>query len=104
MALAIVTFGAAFLLIASGGLLLFYREALPQRIAEAINPRPKKRDVLGAIRETGFSLGGVVEQFDHLLPKSQAEISIVMQRLQRAGFRNESAVKIFYGSKVVVPL
>ena len=104
MVLAIIAFCAAFLLIGSGGLLLFYREALPQRIAEAINPRRKKRDVLGAIRETGFSLGGVVEQFEHLLPKSQAEISIVMQRLQRAGFRNESAVKIFYGSKFLVPL
>jgi tight adherence protein C len=45
-----------------------------------------------------------VEHFEHLLPKSQAEISIVLQRLQRAGFRNESAVKIFYGSKVLVPL
>jgi tight adherence protein C len=60
--------------------------------------------VLGAIRETGFSIGGVVEQFEHLLPKSQAEMSIVLQRLQRAGFRNESAVKIFYGSKFLVPL
>ena len=104
MVLAIVAFLAAFLLIASGGLLLFYREALPQRIADAINPRPKKRDVLGAIRETGFPIGGVVEQFEHLLPKSQAEMSIVLQRLQRAGFRNESAVKIFYGSKFLVPL
>jgi tight adherence protein C len=28
----------------------------------------------------------------------------VLQRLQRAGFRDESAVKIFYGSKVLVPL
>jgi tight adherence protein C len=38
------------------------------------------------------------------LPKSQAEVSIVLQRLQRAGFRSESAVKIFYGTKVLIPL
>jgi len=104
MVLVIIAFFAAFLLIASGALMLFYREALPQRIAEAINPRPKKRNVLSTIRETGFSIGGAVEHFEHLLPKSQAEISIVLQRLSRAGLRNESAVKIFYGSKVLVPL
>ncbi len=104
MVIVVVAFCAAFLLIASGGLLLFYREALPQRIAEAINPRPKKRNVINTIRETGFSIGGAVEHFEHLLPKSQAEISIVLQRLQRAGLRNESAVKIFYGCKVLVPI
>jgi tight adherence protein C len=104
MVLVIIAFCAAFLLIASGGLLLFYREALPQRIAEAINPRPKKRNVISTIRETGFSIGGAVEHFEHLLPKSQAEIGIVLQRLTRAGYRNESAVKVFYGCKVLVPL
>ncbi len=104
MVLVVVAFFAAFLLIASGGLLLFYREALPQRIAEAINPRPKKRNVITTIRQTGFSIGGAVEHFEHLLPKSQAEISIVLQRLTRAGFRNESAVKVFYGCKVLVPV
>jgi tight adherence protein C len=104
MVLVIIAFCAAFLLIASGGLLLFYREALPQRIAEAINPRPKKQSVMSTIRETGFSIGGAVEHFEHLLPKSQAEISIVLQRLTRAGYRNESAVMIFYGCKVLVPL
>ena len=93
-----------FLLVASGGLLLFYREALPQRIAEAINPRPKQRTVLTRDQQTGFSIGGVVEHFEHVLPKSQAEISIVLQRLTRAGYRNESAMKVFYGCKVLVPL
>ena len=104
MVITIVAFVAAFLLIASVAMMMFYREALPQRIAEAINPRPKKRNVITTIRETGFSIGGAVEHFEHLLPKSQEEISIVLQRLQRAGFRGESAVKIFYGCKVAVPL
>ncbi len=99
MVLVIIAFAVIFLLVASGGLLLFYRDALPQRIYEAINPRPKQRTLLTAIRQTGFSLGGVVEHLDHVLPKSQAEISIVLQRLTRAGYRNESAVKIFYGSR-----
>jgi tight adherence protein C len=59
---------------------------------------------MSAIRESGLSIGGVVEHFEHVLPKSQAEISVALQRLTRAGFRNESAVRIFYGYKVFVPL
>ena len=70
-----------------------------QRISEAINPQPKRRSLLSTIQQTGLSIGGVVEHFENVLPKSQAEVSIVLQRLQRAGFRNESAVKIFYGCK-----
>lgn len=105
MILVIVSFGVAFLLIASGALLVFYRDALPQRIAEAINPRPKKKkNVVEAIKESGLSIGGVVEHFETVLPKSQAEISVALQRLTRAGFRNESAVRVFYGYKVFVPL
>jgi tight adherence protein C len=104
MGLTILVFCVAYLLVASGLLLLFYREAMPQRIAEAIDPPRKQRSLAATIRETGFSLGGMVEQFEHVLPKSQAEISIVLQRLTRAGYRNESAVKVFYGCKVLVPV
>jgi tight adherence protein C len=104
MGLLIISFSVVFLLIASGALLLFYREVLPQRIADAINPRPKKRKVVEAIKESGMSIGGMVEHFEQVLPKSQAEISVVMQRLTRAGFRSENAVRVFYGYKVLVPL
>ena len=49
-------------------------------------------------------MGGVIEKFQSVLPKSQAEVSVVLQRLQRAGFRDESAIKVFYGSKVLLPI
>jgi tight adherence protein C len=104
MGFAIFTFSVIFLLIVSGGLLLFYREEMLQRISDAINPHPKQKSLLSAIQQTGLSIGGVIEHFENILPKSQAEVSIVLQRLQRAGYRNESAVKVFYGSKVLVPI
>jgi tight adherence protein C len=100
----ILAFIGVFLMILSGGLLLFYREEMLHRISEAINPQPKEKTLLSTIQKTGLSIGGVIEHFENVLPKSQAEVSIVLQRLQRAGFRNESAVKIFYGSKVLVPI
>ncbi|MGB6743183.1 MAG: type II secretion system F family protein [Terracidiphilus sp.] len=107
MLIALLTFGVIFLLFASGGLLLFYREAMLKRISEVIDPqikKPSKRSLMDTIQQTGSSLGGVVEHFEHVLPKSQAEVSVVSQRLIRAGYRNESAVKVFYGMKVLLPL
>src|SRR5579863_9535072 len=104
MGFVISAFLVVFLLILSGGLLLFYREAMLQRITEVINPHGKQKSLMSAIQQTGFSIGGVVEHFENVLPKSQAEVSIVKQRLIRAGYRKESAVKVFYGSKVLFPV
>ena len=99
------TFFVIFLLIASGGLLLFYREAMLQRISAVVSPRGKQGALLSTIQRAGFSsFGGMVEQLERVLPKSQAEVSVVQQRLIRAGYRKDSAVNLFYGAKVLVPL
>ena len=95
MLIPILAFAGVFVLIVTGGLLLFYREEMLQRISEAINPeQPKQKSLMSAIQQTGLSIGGVIEHFENVLPKSQAEVSIVLQRLQHAGFRNESTVKV----------
>ncbi|MGB7266989.1 MAG: type II secretion system F family protein [Terracidiphilus sp.] len=104
MVFAVFTFLAVFLLIASAGLLLFYREAMVKRISEAINPRREQKSLMTTIKQTGFSIGNVVERFEHVMPKSDKEVSIMKIRLGRAGYRNESALKFFYGSKVLTPL
>jgi len=105
MGFAIVTFGVIFLLIASGGLLLFYREAMLQRLSQVVSPREKQtRDLRTTLRMTGSSLGGVVGQLERVLPRSQSEASVVQQRLIRAGYRKDSASKLFYGAKVLTPL
>lgn len=107
MAFAIIAFLSIFLLIVSAGLILFYREAMIQRISAVIGgaskPAPDIKQQT-TLQQAGTSIGGVVEKFEKVLPKSQAEVSIVQQRLIRAGMRDEATLKIFYGSKVVVPL
>ena len=97
-------FLAIFLLIASGGLLLFYREAMLQRLSSVLAPRARQGDLLNNIQQAGFSFGGMVEHLERVLPKSQAEVSVMQQRLIRAGYRTDSAMKMFYGAKVFVPL
>jgi len=104
MGFAVVTFLAVFLLLASGGLLLFYREVMLKRISEAISPHPKQKSLTSVIQRTKVSIGQVVERFDKIMPKSEKEVSVVQQRLTRAGYREEQAVKFFYGCKVVTPL
>ena len=103
MGIILLTFVVVFGLIVSGGLLIFHREEMLQRISDVINPSTKPKSLLSAIQQTGLSIGGVVEHFENVVPKSQAEVSILLQRLQHAGFRNESAKGIFYGSKALIP-
>ncbi|MGP8253240.1 MAG: type II secretion system F family protein [Terracidiphilus sp.] len=102
--IAVLAFVVIFVLLGSGLLLLFYREAMIKRISEVINPQPKQRSLMETIQQTGSSLGGMVEHFEQVLPKSEAEVSVARQRLVRAGFREEQGLKVLYGAKVLLPL
>jgi tight adherence protein C len=104
MGFAVVIFAVVFLLMVSGGLLLFYRQTMLQHLHEVLHPRPKQKSLRSALQETGHSMGAVVERLENVLPKSEQEVSVVTQRLTRAGYRNEAAVKFFYGTKVLTPL
>jgi tight adherence protein C len=104
MAFAIIAFLIAFLLIGSAGLLIFYRDTIQERIAAALYPRANKKSITTTLEETRHVIGGVVERFEKILPKSQAEISVVQQRLVRAGLRSDNAAKMFYGAKTMTPI
>jgi tight adherence protein C len=106
MGVAIFAFIVFFLLLASAGLILFYREAMLQRIAAVTSPRAKAgpKGFAGTIHQTGLSLSTIVEQFERVMPKNERDISSSRQKLIRAGYRNDSTLKVFQGSKVFVPL
>jgi len=104
MAFAVISFLVAFLLIGSGGVLIFYRDKIQERISTALYPRANKKTISTTIEETRHVIGGVVEHFEKILPRSQAETSVVQQRLIRAGFRSDTAVKTFYSAKVITPI
>jgi len=104
MLFAVVSFIIAFLLIGSLGLLIFYRDKIQDRISSALYPRTNKKTLSSTIEETRHVIGGVVEHFEKVLPRSQQESSVVQQRLVRAGFRGDGVAKMFYGAKVITPL
>lgn len=104
MGFAIVAFVSVFGLIASIGVIMFYREAMIQRINAVITERQKKKGLAGKLESAQEQLGVVLEKIERVVPKSQSEVSVVQQRLIRAGFRRDSALKVFYASKLLAPL
>ena len=106
MVFAIFAFLVAFLLIVSGGLLLFYRDTMLQRLLRVLAPGSQKKPgtVRDRFKHPAASLGALVQPFEKLLPKSSQELSVVQNRLIRAGYRSEASLKVLYGMKVLVPL
>lgn len=106
MGLAVVAFFAIFILIGSAGLLIAYRSGMAQRLSAAVEPDAQRNGWWSKLspNRAGDSIKAVVQPFDKVLPKSPQEVSVVQKRLIRAGLREDSHLRIFYGSKVVVPL
>jgi tight adherence protein C len=102
MEFAIFAFLAVFLLIASGGLLLFYREVMLQRISEVIHPRPKEKSIGSVVQQAKSSIGSLMESVENLMPRSDKEVSIVVQRLTRAGYRCKVAAPILLSALALV--
>jgi tight adherence protein C len=103
MAAAFLTFFAAFTLISIAGFLVFYRQATRRRLSRAVAVAPEI-SVLRDVPTTSARVARVVESFQRLLPRSEQEVSVVQQRLARAGYREKSAVNLFYGAKVLAPV
>jgi tight adherence protein C len=105
MGLVLFSFLAIFLLLGSLGLLLFYRMEMLQRLSSAVSPRSERKlSSYLTVERAGDSLKTIVKPFDKVLPKSQTEVTVAQRRLIRAGYREDGAVRIMYGAKVLVPI
>jgi len=102
MALALLAFFAAFLLISSLGILLFYRQRALRRLSQIVSRTPDAK-LLDSIAPPGARIEKLVKPFEKVLPRSAEDVSTVQKRLIRAGYREKSYVNIFYSSKVLVP-
>jgi tight adherence protein C len=105
MAIVLLSFVAGFLLIVSCGLLLFYRDTMLQRLSSVVAGRVERKGPLARLKSNpAASVESLVTPFEKVLPRTPAESSVVQKRLTRAGYRDPSFVKIFYGAKVLVPI
>ena len=105
MPIVLLSFIAAFLLIASCGLLIFYRDAMLQRLSDVVAGRVERKTPLERLKANPVaSVETLVTSFEKVLPRTPQESSIVQKRLIRAGYRDPRLVKVFYGAKVLVPI
>jgi tight adherence protein C len=105
MGIAVFTFIAIFVLIGSAGLLIAWRAGMTARLSETIADA-NGESWLNKLRphRAGASIRAAIQPFDRVLPKSPLEVSVAQKRLIRAGYREDSHLRILYGSKVLVPL
>ncbi len=105
MLIAIAAFVGVFLLLILGAYLFTSKDSMADRVTAVISPNMQRGDKLKSrLAETGVSFTVFLGFFEKLLPRSAGEVSVVQQRLIRAGFREEGAINYFYSSKVLVPL
>jgi tight adherence protein C len=103
--LIVLAFLAAFLLTLSCGLLFFYREAMLNRLAEVTARSNAVSSLLSRLLLWRLSdVHTLIDPFQRILPRSPQDVSVVEKRLIRAGLRQDQAVNLFYGAKVLVPL
>ncbi len=104
MGAAILTFAAAFLLIATAGFAMFYHPQTLRRLSRAVAPPSDMNVLLDApAARPGARMARMVEPFQRIVPRSAVEASVVQKRLTRAGYREKTYVNIFYGAKVLIP-
>jgi len=105
MGAAILTFATFFILLSGAGSALIYRRSTRRRLARAVAEPAAVNFLLDApVARPVEKVARFVEPFQRILPRSSEEVSVVRQRLSRAGYREKTCVNIFYGAKVLVPL
>jgi tight adherence protein C len=107
MGLVIGAFLVFFALIASGGLLFFYRDVTIQRLGSVVSQRlsgPAKRRPDLRQRGTRAAVETIVMPFQNILPRNPKDVSLAQKRLICGGYREDVHLNIFFGSKALVPL
>jgi tight adherence protein C len=104
MEYAILAFLIVFLLLASGLLLLFYREALGQRLSSVLVRRrgPGMWERFKA-RQTAEAAAGSAALIRKDAPAREKQRSAIRQRLVFAGYRRDVHVRLFSIAKVAAP-
>jgi tight adherence protein C len=103
MPLALFTFVASFLLLASIGGLIFYRQTALRRLAQSISSGADANILRSMTPSRSAKIEKLIKPFEKVLPRNSQDVSSVQKRLVRAGYREQSYINIFYSSKVLVP-
>jgi len=101
---ALFAFGAAFLLILTGGVLVFYRSNAVRRLSQVM----AQGQTAELVDMTGESpaiarIEKLLSPFQKVVPRNQTEVSNLQKQLARAGYREPRHVNAYYSAKVLAP-
>jgi len=103
MKLALLSFLAAFLLMSSVGVLLFYRRNTLWRLSKVVSREADASLLQGVAPTPAARFEKLVKPFEKVVPRSSQDVSTVQKRLSRAGYRTHGYVNTYYSAKVLVP-
>ncbi len=101
---AIFAFLIFFILVASGLLLLFFREALSQRLGVILGSYREEPVGLTKTEKLNESVRSFAGTLQKVVPKGEKEVSVAQQRLILAGYRQPANFNAYYSSKIVLPV
>ena len=101
---AFFAFGAAFLLILTGGVLVFYRSNAMRRLSQVM-AQGETAVLAGMTAESPAiaRLEKLISPFQGVVPRNEKEVSNLQKQLARAGYRETRHVNTYYAGKVLAP-
>jgi tight adherence protein C len=100
-----LTFGAAFLLILTTGILTSYRSNANRRLSQVV-AAPGQTAVVSSMSAESPAVARIEKllfPFQRVLPRSPKEVSNLQKMLAKAGYREVRHVNVYYAAKVLVP-
>ena len=106
MWIAFVAFGAAFVVILTGGILIFYRSNADRRLSQFVGSQDQAAVLAGMAGESPAvaRIEKLLHPFQGMLPRSPKEVSNLRMMLARAGYREARHINTYYASKVLAPV
>jgi len=105
MWIAFLAFGAAFLLILTAGILVFYRSDANRRLTQVLASQDQTNVLAGMTGESPViaRIEKLLYPFQGMLPRSEKEVSNLQKMLAQAGYREARHVNTYYAAKVIAP-
>jgi len=103
MQIFLFTFIAAFLLLSSLGVLIFYRQNTLRRLSRMVSQAAEASLLRTIAPERGAMVKKLVKPFENVVPRTSQDVSTVQKRLIRAGYREPAYVNLFYSAKALTP-
>jgi tight adherence protein C len=100
---AFLAFAAAFLLIATTGL-IFYRSSANRRLSQIVVSQDQAAILPGMTENSRVArIEKLLYPFQRVIPRSEKEVSNLRKLLARAGYREAKHVNTYYAAKVLAP-